>query len=158
MRLFALIAGLDAVLAAVCLSAMIILVLVQIVLRNVFQTGIEGTDVLVRHLVLWVVFLGAGMAAREGLHIHIDVLPRFLPVRFRPVAEGLVLLFSLGVLAVLCFAGVRFVTMEYEGGMKLPGLDVPVWPAETIIPLGYALIAVHLAVRGLAGLWARKAP
>lgn len=155
-RLLGLIGRLDAVLAALCLSAMVVLVLVQIVLRNVFQTGLEGADVLVRHLVLWVVFLGAGMAAREHLHIRIDALPRFLPARLRPVADGLVLLFSLGVLGVLCFAALRFVIMEYEGGMTLPGLDTPVWLVETIIPLGYAIIAVHLAVQGLKRVLDRK--
>lgn len=143
---------LDAILAAMCLSAMVVIVLCQIVLRNFFQTGIEGADFLVRHLVLWVVFLGAGIASREKRHIHIDLLPRFLPKKIEQVTQILVALFSVIVLAILSYAAVTFVTMELESGITVPLLGLPIWIVESIIPLGYAIIAVHFLVNGILGL------
>lgn len=155
--LFSLIRRLDAILAVTCLSAMVLIVLAQIMLRNFFQTGIEGSDYLVRHLVLWVVFLGAGIASRENRHIHIDLFPRFLSPTMTRVSEFMVLGFSLTVLGVLCYASVRFVMMEYESGVRLPLLDVPIWMAEAIIPLGYALIAFYFLILGILRLCGRNA-
>ncbi|MGD0038444.1 MAG: TRAP transporter small permease subunit, partial [Bacteroidota bacterium] len=47
------------------LSIMVLVAFSQVMLRNVFHTGINGADVLLRHLVLWIGFLGAAIATSE---------------------------------------------------------------------------------------------
>ena len=51
--------------ASLALAAMVILPLLEIPLRKL-GTGIPGGISIVRHLMLWVAFLGAALAAREG--------------------------------------------------------------------------------------------
>ena len=48
------------------LGVMILMAFGQVVLRNVFHTGIEWGDVFLRHMVLWLGFLGATIATGEG--------------------------------------------------------------------------------------------
>jgi len=55
------------------LTCMILLSIAQIILRNFFETSIPHGDVVNRHLVLWICFLGASMAAYRRRHID----PRF---------------------------------------------------------------------------------
>ncbi|MBU1168186.1 MAG: TRAP transporter small permease [Proteobacteria bacterium] len=143
----------DAVLAVGCLSAMILIVLCQIVLRNMFNTGIEGADFLVRHLVLWVVFLGAGIATRQHMHIHIDLLPRWMPGKIKMVSELLVTVFSVAVLVILTYASFTFVKMEFDSGITLPLLELPIWVVEIIIPVGYGVIALHFIVNGFIRIY-----
>ena len=50
------------------LGVMILLAFLQIVLRNVFSSGISWGDPLVRYLVLWVGFIGASLATKESKH------------------------------------------------------------------------------------------
>ena len=60
------ISRMEQVLVSILLTLMILMAFSQIVLRNFFDTGISWGDSLVRYLVVWVGFIGAAIAAREG--------------------------------------------------------------------------------------------
>ena len=52
--------------ASLALAAMVVLPLAEIVFRRLAGQGIPGSGPFVQHLTLWVGFLGAAIAAREG--------------------------------------------------------------------------------------------
>ncbi len=145
----ALVRNLDMVIASVCLTAMILVVLAQIILRNFFHSGLSYGDELVRHLVLWVVFLGAGVAARENRHIRIDVMARVFPPQIGRYIDAVVALFSTVIGLLLTFAAFSFVRGEYRDGITLTMFNMPVWFAQAIIPAGYLLITVYLGFAGI---------
>lgn len=153
---FALLKKLDVLFASFFLTVMILVVLCQIILRNFFHGGLSFGDDLVRHLVLWVVFLGAGVAARENRHIRIDVMGRFFSPRVNRIVDAAVALFSTGICLVLSYAAFLFVKEEYGSGFTLSMFNTPVWVLETIIPLGYLLISVHLAFSGIASFMGKE--
>ena len=57
---------------------MIIMAFGQVVLRNFFHTSIEWGDVFLRHLVLWLGFLGAVIATGEGRHLKIEFINKLV--------------------------------------------------------------------------------
>jgi hypothetical protein len=61
--------------------------------------GLRG---LATRLTLWLALLGASLATAAGKHIHIDVILRFLPKRFRLGAS----IMNFVAAALVCFAGV----------------------------------------------------
>lgn len=132
---------------SVMLCTMILLVLLQIVLRNFLSTGIMGGAEIVRHLVLWVAFLGAGLAAREGKHIKIDVAYRMLPQGLKRFTEVVTGLFTTSVCAILLYASVQFVSADYSTGTVIAFYDMPVWILELVIPLGYLAVTLRYALR-----------
>ncbi|MCK5573045.1 MAG: TRAP transporter small permease subunit, partial [Bacteroidetes bacterium] len=71
----------ETVLLVLFLGVMVVLAFAQVVMRNIFQTGFLWGDPLVRHLVLWVGFMGAAIAASDERHISIDAINKFLPIR-----------------------------------------------------------------------------
>jgi len=124
------------------LSLMISLAALQILLRNLFESAIVWSDILVRILVLWVGLVGAMVASRRGNHININILDRFLPKRFKPVTSAVAELFAALICTVMVYYSLRFVQMEYtEGGILFA--KVPAWVCESIIPLAFAVIAVR---------------
>jgi len=62
------------------LGSMVLLSFLQVLMRNFFDTGILWGDIFLRHLVLWVGFIGASLATREEKHINIDLLTRLIPL------------------------------------------------------------------------------
>ena len=74
----------EQILLVILLSALILVAFSQIILRNIFSTGIDWGDAFVRSLVLWTGFIGATVAAREGKHISIDVVSRWLSHKGAP--------------------------------------------------------------------------
>ena len=60
------------------LSASFIL-FANVIARYVFNDGFSWAEELVRYQIVWMVLLGASVAARQGIHIGIDILRRFSP-------------------------------------------------------------------------------
>lgn len=132
----------------VLLSVMVVMSFLQVVLRNLFSSGILWADILLRHILLWLGFLGAALATSENRHINIDALRRFFSPRLRSAVEVLTNLFAAVICYLLASASWRFVEGEIEGGQNLFG-DVPAWYGSIIIPLGFSLLVVHFAIRAI---------
>jgi TRAP-type C4-dicarboxylate transport system permease small subunit len=136
----------DVVISVVLLS-MILLVLVQIGLRNFCSTGMSGGAEIVRHMLLWVAFLGAAIAAREGKHIRIDLAHRILSQGPKNVLEVITGLFTTIVCVLLFYASIEFIRNEYEMGTIIPFFNMKVWVLELVIPVGYCAVALRYLAR-----------
>jgi len=124
------------------LGLMILLAGGQILLRNLLDTSIAGIDQALRLLVLWVALLGAVAASREDKHISIDLFSRLLPPRARAAVRVVLDLFTLLICATLSWQAARFVSSERDAGVMLTG-TLPIWVAELILPVAFALIALR---------------
>jgi len=124
------------------LGSMVLLSFLQVLMRNFFDTGILWGDIFLRHLVLWVGFIGASLATREEKHINIDLLTRLIPKKIVPFAKIVIDITSVIICLVLVKAGWEFVSMEIEANTTL-FQNVPSWYFEIIIPVGFALIALR---------------
>lgn len=138
-------------LVTVMLSVMILMAFLQIVLRNVFSTGISWGDPLVRYMVLWVGFIGASLAAKEGKHITIEVFSRWFSGQrgdYLKVISDFVSVFICGLLTV---AGWTFVQNEVQMG-SITFLKIPAWIPQMIIPITFALMTLRFLLSFLTQL------
>ena len=125
---------------------MAVLPLLEILWRAVFKTGIPGSGPFVQHLTLWVGFLGAGIAAREGRLLALAT-GTFIPEgRWRDTAAVVAAAIASAVAALLCRASIGMVVVEREGGAIIAA-GVPVWVAQLVLPIAFALIGVRIAWR-----------
>jgi len=131
------------------LSTMILLAFSQIILRNVFSTGFSWGDPLVRYLVLWVGFIGASLASKEGKHITIEVFSSWFSGHGSRYLKAISLLVSVFICGLLTFAGWTFVQNEAQmGGTTF--LEIPVWIPQVIIPLTFALMTLRFGFSAFA--------
>lgn len=135
----------------VLLAVMVVLSFVQVILRNVFSESLLWGEILLRHLVLWIGFVGAARATGAGRHISIDALTRFLPPRPRLAVRILTNAFALVICYFLLRASLTFIGDEIEFGSTVFG-DIPSWYSQIIIPGGFGLMMVHFAVRLITGI------
>jgi len=133
------------------LATMVLMVLMQILMRNLFQSGISGGDDLIRHLVLWIAFFGAGIATRNNSHVRIDVLTHLVKGRVSEYKDIVINLFSFGVCMILMVASCQFVFIEYESQAYSQFLNLPIWIMEIVMPLGYLVIALRFAQNSVSG-------
>ncbi len=133
------------------LSFMIFIAFLQIVLRNFFDTGLGWGDSLLRNLVLWVGFIGATLATREGKHINIDVVSRWLPSLSQKVVTFITHLFSLLICLLLTYAALKFIINEAQMGHKT-FLNIPAWVPQMILPVTFGLMTFRFGLRSLKAL------
>ncbi len=125
---------------------MVILSFLQVVLRNFFDTGLLWGDIFLRHLVLWVGFVGASLATRQEKHINIDIFNRIIPKKFIPPVKIIVDLISLVICIILAKASYEFMIMEKEAGTTVFN-NVRSWIIGIILPAGFGLIAVRFILK-----------
>lgn len=135
----------DGALVALFLCMMLVAV-AQILLRNLFSSGIVWGDSLVSMMVLWTALFGAMAASREDAHIRVEMATRFLPEKLRRAASGLTSWFAAAVCGFLCYASGSFFAMEYADGLDSVA-SVPSWVFVAILPAAFGIMAFrHLAL------------
>lgn len=124
------------------LLLMIFLAVLQIFLRNFFGGGIVWSEVLVRVLVLWVGLIGAMVASRQGNHINIDIMNRYLSGRAKFIVQFVVELFTALICIVVAYYSLEFVQIEFAYGSE-SFAKVPTWLCESIIPFAFMVISLR---------------
>jgi TRAP-type C4-dicarboxylate transport system permease small subunit len=132
------------------LVSMVVLSLVQIVLRNVFETGFVWLDPLLRHGVLWLGFLGAMLATAEDRHISVDALSRLLHGQTSHAVHATLRVAAAGValaLANACYLLAR-AELEFE---SVSFLGIPTWALMSIMPWGLVVMSYRFVVSAWRG-------
>ena len=136
-------ARIEDAISTIALIAMAVIPLAEIVLRRAFGIGIPGAGPIVQHLVLWVGFLGAAIAAREGKLLAL-ASGTFIPEgRWRSAAAIVSAAVASCMAALLAGGGVELFLSEREAQSSF-GAGIPTWIAQIGLPLGFALIALRL--------------
>jgi len=145
------IARVEQTLLVTFLGFIIFVAFLQIVLRNVFSTGLDWGDSLVRNLVLWIGFIGATLATKEGKHINIDIVSRWLPSLGKEIVTLITHLFSFFISCLLTYAALKFIRNEIQMG-NMTFLNIPAWIPEMILPMTFGLMTFRFGLRSLRNL------
>jgi TRAP-type C4-dicarboxylate transport system permease small subunit len=139
--------------AGFALVLLVGLTLLQIVARNVFETGFPALESLARVLLLYVTFLGAAIAIAADHHIKVDVVAHWLSGRWRARLHRP--LHAIGALtsALLCWAAARY---WYDEWTFASATERWLALAELILPVGFGLLALHFVLCVLQGPAGRR--
>lgn len=134
------------------LAVLLVLASSQILLRNVFSSGIVWADAVVRLAVLWIAVIGAVAASRDRRHIAVDIIARNLSGTVRRGVTAAVHIFTGSVAAIFAWQSWRFVQdSRLFGDVFADGW--PAWWIQIILPAGFAMIAYRYLVNALVALF-----
>jgi len=142
--------ALETLLLVLILGSMILLAFAQIVLRNFADIGFLWGDELLRMLVLWLALAGAVAASRSDKHINIAVLDRFLAPSLKCLVKLLSHLFTAAICALVAWYSLQFVLTSKEYEDLILG-DIPAWILQSILPIGFGLIAWRYSLFVISG-------
>jgi TRAP-type C4-dicarboxylate transport system permease small subunit len=129
---------------------MIFMAVLQIFLRNLFDSGVFWGDSLVRIIGLWIGLIGAMVASRDNNHITIDIISRFLPKAVKQVTTRITSIFTSIVCGIMAWVSLRFVRFEMEDNL-IAFANVPAWVCEVIIPIAFAIICIRYLFFSITG-------
>jgi TRAP-type transport system small permease protein len=117
------------------------LIFVNVVL-HAFGKDLAWLTELGELLMVWVTFLGGAAAAQRGAHMSINEFLDKLTPQKRRWADAAVQVFTLAVLAVVLFYGLRIVSSSWDN--VLTTLEWPMAVQYIPLPLGIGLMAVFV--------------
>jgi TRAP-type C4-dicarboxylate transport system permease small subunit len=134
-------------LIVVLMVAMVVMVFGNVVLRYGFNSGINISDEMARYCFVWLTYIGAMVAMREGGHLGVDTLVKRLPAGGKKTA-----LFISEALMLLCnglfFLGTwKMHELQVTNVSPVVGLSM-IW----IYGMGY-VVGTVMGVFNLRILW-----
>lgn len=139
-------AAAEGALLVALLAVMVTLAFAQVILRH-FGLGLLWGETVLKHLVLWTGFLGAALAAKAEKHFAWEAAHVGAPERWKPRLRLAANLSGAAITALLLAASWTYFTDDRASGaelMTVAGTVVPSWIASAGIPLGFALVLVHM--------------
>ena len=110
----------EEVVTALALLAIVSLPIIEVVGRALIGVGVPGSIDYVRHLTLWVAFLGAAVAARREKHLALG-FASFLKGQWRVRASMLAGSVATAVVLVLAWASLEFVRVNVQSVATVGG-------------------------------------
>lgn len=139
--------------AGVCLGAMTLVVLLQVFCRYVLNAPLSWPEEAARFLMVWMTFLVAPFAYREGLLVRLETGVGYLapkPRQFLEIATHILIVFVLFVL----IRESLWMT-ERGGAIRSSALNVSMRWVFAVLPVSFLLllsVACELITRAYAGL------
>lgn len=120
------------------------LILLQIIMRSVFNNGLGWSEELARFLFIWQVWIGIAYATSRWNHLRITVLRDLTRGKFKEVWELLVIVWWFAFGMFLIYKGYTFSAMVAHNNQRSTALRVPMALVYVSIPVGATLMNLHL--------------
>ena len=142
-----------AALAAFLMAAMMVVICVDVLLRNLGYQSSAHFFTFTEYALLMVPCMGAPWLVREKGHIYVEILLMTLGERARARMTLAIGLVCIALCLVLAWYGFDITWQNFVQNEKdVRSLDMPRWMVVIWIPLGFSLMAVEFA----RFLWRRE--
>lgn len=121
---------------------MTVLVFANVVLRYLASVSLPWVEELTRYMMIWVAYLGAGLALRAGTHVAVELLQDMVPAPLTHVLRTGIAVVILVFLAAVAWYGFSYTLFAMR--QTSPVLSVPLGIVYLGVPLGCVLAATHL--------------
>jgi len=130
------------------LGAMSVIVFANVALRYLTNFSIPWAEEVARYMMVWMTFLGAGLTLRYGGHVAIGNVMEAMSPKAQRLLRAFIVLALLAFFAVMIWVGYNYaMRMRFQ---LTPATRIPFSTVYAAIPVGFALLTVHLLliVRG----------
>jgi TRAP-type C4-dicarboxylate transport system permease small subunit len=138
-------------LAAVCITLMI-----QIVMRYVFNASLSWSEEFARYCFVWSTFLSVSYSIKKASMLRVDILVQYLPKAARKIIDILMELIVLAFFAFLLYHSFAVVRRIAASGQTSPALGLPMVTVYAALIVGFALACIR-GIQKLVSLLRRGA-
>jgi TRAP-type C4-dicarboxylate transport system permease small subunit len=139
-------------LAAFAIMALMILGVLQIVMRTVFNNPIDGYIDLVELSMASMAFLGAAYTQRIGSHIRMELLIGKLHGRALWALEALGAALAMFIIGVLIYYSYGHFLRAYTLGDTTIDAEYVTWPSKLLVPIAFSIWWIRLALQCVGAL------
>jgi TRAP-type C4-dicarboxylate transport system permease small subunit len=132
------------ILIGVMMLVMFILVFINVLGRYGIGKSWAAAEEISTFLMIWVAYLGAGLALREGRHAAIDMVQDKLPAGLRRSVRALLGIVMLAFFGVLAWLGIRMSIFGWA--QETIAIQMPTGVPYLAIPLGSITFCMHLVL------------
>jgi TRAP-type C4-dicarboxylate transport system permease small subunit len=126
------------------LSMIVLIMLLQVIMRYVFNNSLSWPEELSRILFVWFTFIGLSYSTAKKTHVKIDLLVNIFPAGLKNVILLLVDLLILGFFVVIGVKGITALGKLVASGQATAALGIPIQYIMSALEVGIILSVVRL--------------
>lgn len=131
----------EEIISALFLSVTVSVVILNVILRYGFRSGLFWVEEVATTAFIWSVFVGAAAVYKRKMHIGIDLITRLFPESARRL---IVILIDLMMIVINGYVAYLSVLMIQSNRLKTtPVLNIPAVYVNMAITVGFGLIMLH---------------
>ncbi|MHA7883441.1 TRAP transporter small permease [Nitratireductor rhodophyticola] len=124
------------------LGAMAVIVFANVSLRYLTNFSITWSEEVARYLMIWMTFIGAGLALRTGGHVAVGNFQEMLGPNGQRAIRVLILCLLLAFFSIMIWMGLNY--MDRARFQLTPATRVSFSYIYAAMPIGFGLLIVHL--------------
>jgi TRAP-type C4-dicarboxylate transport system permease small subunit len=134
-----------AYLAGAALVAICVLVMSEIIARNVLGTSTMIADEMCGYLNVAVVFLGLAYTMQQGGFIRVELLYHKFATRTKRIADALSVLLSFAYICIVLYYMAKYALFSYQNDIRSAELtQTPLFIPQAVLVLGACLLVIYL--------------
>jgi C4-dicarboxylate transporter, DctQ subunit len=133
-----------ALIAALCIFALMMIAVFQIAARKLFNAPLFGYIDMVEIAMTTFAFLGIAYAERLGAHIRMELIIGMFKGRAQWLAEAVGVFLGLCVMSVLIYYGYTHAMRAYHSGDSTIDALYLWWPSKMMVPIAFSLLWLRL--------------
>lgn len=131
----------EVALSAAFLTVTVLVVIINVILRYGFRSGLFWVEEVATVSFIWSVFVGAAAAYRHKMHIGIDLITSLFPERVRELLSIIINLLMVLINGYIVY--LSFLFIQANRLKRTPVLNVPAMYVNAAITVGFGLMTVH---------------
>jgi TRAP-type C4-dicarboxylate transport system permease small subunit len=133
------------VLASGALIAVMVLIVISVVARNLFHVGLFDAIFPTKVGMVFVTFIAGAWCVRQGKHVAIDLAFEIVPPPWRYWMRAAGLTVGLGALLVATYNTLQFALAALRLNETIPGdIRWPAFPLQMLIPIGLSITSLEI--------------
>lgn len=131
----------EVALSAAFLTVTVLVVIINVILRYGFRSGLFWVEEVATVSFIWSVFVGAAAAYRHKMHIGIDLITSLFPERVRELLSIIINFLMVVINGYIVY--LSFLFIQANRLKRTPVLNVPAMYVNAAITVGFGLMTVH---------------
>jgi len=131
----------EEIVSAAFLSVTVSVVIINVVLRYGFRSGLFWVEEVATTAFIWSIFVGAAAVYKRKMHIGIDLITRLFPESVRRIIVVVIDLMMITINSYVCYLSVLII--QSNRLKTTPVLNIPALYVNMAITVGFGLITLH---------------
>lgn len=128
---------------AILMPIMVLIVFAGTVGRYSGWFSLAWYEEAARYIMIWLVFIGIGAAAKKNAHFAVEVIFMIFPKRLHKAIRSIIVLIVAFFCGTVCFLSFGFLQRLYAMRQISPSLGIPIWLIYSAIPIGCLLMSLR---------------
>jgi TRAP-type C4-dicarboxylate transport system permease small subunit len=122
---------------------MTVVVVLQVICRYLLGAALTWSEEFARFGLVWITFLGAGIALRRRAHVGVQAIVELFSPRVRKIVQVFTIFAVVGFLVIATFKGMELALFNMK--QYSPAMGLPMGLVYLAIPSGCLVLIIQLA-------------